>query len=45
MTVGVPMGVAETAAPGEYRYGVTVFSDEESERSVSESFAITVTDD
>jgi len=45
VTIEVPIGVAETADPGEYQYGVTVFPDEDSERRVRESFAITVTDD
>ena len=45
VTVEVPIGVAETAAPGEYQYGVTVFPDEDSEQSVDKSFEITVTDD
>lgn len=39
------MRVAETAGSGEYRYGVTVFSDEDAGRSVDESFGITVADD
>ena len=44
VTVEVPIAVAETADPGEYQYGVVVFPNDDSDREVSESFDITVTD-
>ncbi|VTT87920.1 hypothetical protein DM2_1254 [Halorubrum sp. DM2] len=45
VTVEVPIGVAEAAAPGEYQYGVTVLPDDDSEREVRDAFEITVSDD
>jgi hypothetical protein len=44
VTVRVPIAVGESAEPGEYQYGVTVYPDADSERSVRESFPITVSD-
>jgi len=45
VTVEVPIVAAETAAPGEYRYGVTVVPNDDSEREVHEEFDLTVTED
>lgn len=42
-TVEAPVSVADDAATGEYPYEVTVFAEEYSEESRSETFAVTVT--
>ncbi|MEZ3164387.1 hypothetical protein ABNG03_13830 [Halorubrum sp. RMP-47] len=44
VTVMVPVAVAKSVETGEYQYGVTVYPDADSERSVRESFSVTVTD-
>lgn len=44
VAVEVPIAAADTAAPGEYQYGVTVVPGADSEQAVHEEFGLTATE-
>ena len=43
VTVEAPITIAESVEPGEYQYGVTVYLNDDSDRTVQEEFDLTIT--